>query len=159
MNAFKSALACSARLLSLGPALAADANEAAARLKALMEAQGATVSWGSLAGSGDDAILHGVKMTMPGENREVHLGTVEMRGIDDGPNGTITVDTLIAPGYSHKRGADKFDVKVTVEGGGTTGLPGSDTTRATKGRSVAICSPKPPTEAHAVRDAPSDRPP
>ena len=111
MNAFKSALACSALLLSLGPALAADANEAAARLKALMEAQGATVSWGSLAGSGDDAILHGVKMTMPGENREVHLGTVEMRGIDDGPNGAITVDTLIAPGYSHKRGADKFDVK------------------------------------------------
>lgn len=111
MNIFKSALAGSVLLLSLVPALAADANEAAARLKALMEAHGATVSWTSLAGSSDDAILHGVKMTLPGEDSEVQLGTVEMRGIDDGPDGAITVQTLIAPGYSHTRGADKFDVK------------------------------------------------
>ena len=48
MNAFKSALACSALLLSLGPALAADANEAAARLTEMLVCQGASVLCGSL---------------------------------------------------------------------------------------------------------------
>ncbi len=98
-------------------ALAADADEVAARLKALMEKQGMEASWSGIAGDGSRMTMEGVTVKPAGEDEAFALGNIELSDIrEDGD--TIIVGTLAMPSYTFSNEG----VNVAIDGISVTGL-------------------------------------
>ncbi len=112
-------LACAGLMAAYMPhtALAADADEVAARLKAMMEKQGVEASWSNIAGDGTRMTLQGVTVKPAGTDEALPLGNIELADISEDGD-MIVVGTLAMPSYAFS----SEDVDVAIDGISVTGL-------------------------------------
>jgi hypothetical protein len=105
--------------MTLGAAVAQDANAVAERLKGVLAAQGMEIAWTGVSGGGDTVVLDGVtiKATNGGAGEVANLGQVTLSGIVE-ENGGFTIGTVAVQDYT----GTEDDTTVSVTGISLTNL-------------------------------------
>lgn len=114
------ALALSTFLFSAGvlPAAALDTAAFGSRLKEVVTAsQGVTLDWSAIRENGDNVVLEGVTLSIPGESGKIDVGEVTLNEVSE-EDGGYRIGSLAMPSYAF----EEAGMKVTVDGLSITGL-------------------------------------
>lgn len=107
------ALAASTFLIALSvtAAEAADPNDVANRLKAVLADQGLNISWAGVSGDSSQMVLSNVTASVPNADKPVAIGNVTLSDVKDGDNGAYVIGKAELPNYSVSEGPSTFDME------------------------------------------------
>ena len=87
-------------VFGLGPAVAAEADEVAERLTAMLSKNGIEIAWENASQNGDDIIIEGVSAGV--ENERIEIGALLLSDVTE-TDGTYRIAELSLPSYQRQQ--------------------------------------------------------